>query len=496
MTLTAVVCALGVSIAASNAVPTETFALVVANNQPSAASALPSLRYADDDGARFYELFQLVTATVVLHSVLDDETQRLHPRVAGASRPPTIAHVDRSLRSLYAKIQAAHEAGHRTEFYFIFVGHGSAGDNGEGLMHFLDGEFSRSDLFHRVISKSPADLNHIIIDACNAFLFVAGRGESRESRIRRAVDQYLADETIAQHPNTGFLLSTSAATEVHEWSGFRAGVFSHEVRSALMGGADVDGNGAVTYPEVAAFLEAANKRVSDPRGRLEPWISAPQMLQQAALFDQTRTREPRSQVKIDGRLDGRWSVQDERGVRLADLHIAADGPVTLVLPSVRNHVLLGPQREIVLPTSMSRFLEARHLTAQPRDIEARGSLAHSYRRDLFAVPFGRGFYEGYASRPASHVVPEPSLQSKVQFNDHGAARWAGGALVVAGIAAVVTGGVMAAQALENAAAYRTEIGFRSDLSDRRSRAERQGLVSAVLIGLGAASTAGGLILVW
>ena len=53
--------------------------------------------------------------------------------------------------------------------------------------------------------------------------------------------------------NVGLLLSTSSARESHEWSGFESGVFSHEVRSGLYGAADADGDGRVSYAEIAAF---------------------------------------------------------------------------------------------------------------------------------------------------------------------------------------------------------------------------------------------------
>lgn len=470
-----------------------TFAVVIANNQPLPGETLSPLRYADDDGARFYELFELMSARVVLHSVLDAESQRLYPDVASVSRPPSRSEMQRSLATLFGEIEASRTSGRKTELYFVFVGHGSASSNGEGTMHFIDGGFTRSDLFQTVIAPSPADLNHVIIDACNAFLFVAGRGKSKNERIDRAVDQFLARETAARHPNTGFLLSTSAAEDVHEWSGFQAGVFSHEVRSALMGGADVDGDGAVTYPEVQAFLQAANGRVTDPRARLDPWVSPPALLQQAPLFDRARVSQPRSSVKVDGQMAGRWSVEDARGIRLADLNIAPDGPVTITLSPKRDHVLRGMKVEIPLPSTLARDLEADKLAAVEPEQSSRGPVADSFRRDLFAIPFGRSFYEGFASHPPPGAGVT-TITNEVPDTDTPVERWVGGSFAGAGVVAVATGVIFGVLANDDAAAYRRGVGFPEDLADLRSRAQDRQTLSSILVGTGIAAVAGGIFL--
>lgn len=472
-----------------------TFALVVANNQPLPGDGLSTLRYADDDGARFYELFELISTRAVIHSVLDSESQRLHPEVARVSRPPTRAAVERSLAELYKEIEATRATGRRTELYFVFVGHGSASESGEGTMHFLDGGFTRSNLFQTVVAPSPADLNHVIIDACNAFLFVAGRGSSKQSNIDRAVDQFLARETVARHPNTGFLLSTSAAEDVHEWSGFQAGVFSHEVRSALIGGADVNGDGAVTYPEVQAFLQAANGRVTDPRAKLDPWVSPPALLEQASLFDRARVVSPRSSVKVGGQLSGRWSVEDARGVRLADLHIAPDGPVTITLSPKRDHLLRSPKVEIPLPSTMARELEAGQLVARAPSESSRGAVAESYRRDLFAIPFGRSFYEGFLSHSPQNRIQ--SISTTAPTEDSTTQQWIGGGLVGVGVAAVVVGAVFGVMARDDANTYRQGVGFPDDLAAIRRNAEDRQTLSMILMSAGVAAMAGGgLLLMW
>ena len=65
--------------------------------------------------------------------------------------------------------------------------------------------------------------------------------------------------------------------------GAAIGVFSHEVRSALLGGADVDGDDRVTYRELASFVAVANEAV--PAGhRPEFFVRAPSAAREAEVF--------------------------------------------------------------------------------------------------------------------------------------------------------------------------------------------------------------------
>ena len=474
------------------------YVVIVANNRPlpEQDEGLDPLRYADDDGARFYEMFSLFARRVEILTVLDEESQRLHPEVAKVSRPPTASRLKRTLNKVYEDIQEASDRGEQTELFFVFVGHGSAMDNGEGVMHLLDEGFTRSDLFQHVVAPSPADTNHVIIDACNAFLFVAGRGQSKSQRIDRAVDQYLARETVAQYPNTGFLLSTSKAAEVHEWDGFRAGVFSHEVRSALLGGGDVDGDGAVTYPEVRAFLHAANGRVEDPRARLEPWVASPAQRNRAPLFDRAWVPVSTSEVRISNQMVGRWYVEDERGVRLVDLHVASDGPVTLTLSSQRDHFLRGQEAAIPLPTTVARVLNADRQPPQKISMRKRGGLAEAFRRDLFGIPFGKSFFEGYAlSRPKSlpDSVKVSESVPEAEGPDNTVRHWVGASLLGVGVASVAAGVVFGLMAADDAEAYRTATDGIDAVADLRSQAQDRQTVSNILLGAGVAAAVSGIV---
>ena len=82
------------------------YVLIIANNTGLDDTQAP-LRFADDDGARYYELLSPGARETVLLSVLDADTQTLHPGLAARTRPPTRA----ALQEALGRFNAAHERG-------------------------------------------------------------------------------------------------------------------------------------------------------------------------------------------------------------------------------------------------------------------------------------------------------------------------------------------------------------------------------------------------
>ncbi len=431
--------ALTLTLASATAAPPETasFAVVIANNK-SLDGGLADLEFADDDGARYHELLSLFASEVRVLSVLDAKTQRLHPKTSAVAEVPTRAAVLDALEDTFEAIRAAKSAGKRTAFYFVYVGHGSVDDDGEGTMHLFDARFSRSDLFQRVISKSPATVNHVVIDACNAYLLVAKRGAG-DAAVNRAIDDFLDREDLDRYPNTGVLLSTSNASDVHEWGRFAAGIFSHEVRSALAGAADVDADGEVTYDEVRAFLYAANGRIRDPRAKLEPFVAAPRVRLAEPLFERRRAAAAPS-VHVPSTLADRYFLEDGRGVRFADFNMSPDGPVTMTLVPQSVYFLRTDDSERVIPLDAVASVDASNLPSQPIELERRGAEEISFRRDLFSIPFGKAFYEGFRANPPPAVTavrpgPEPTFFTTPRVVALGLA----GAATAAGVVGAVFG---------------------------------------------------------
>lgn len=439
-------------VGASPGPDTESFAVVVANNK-SLDGGLADLEYADDDGARYHELLSLFASNIRVLSVLDARTQSLHPKTSAIAEVPTRATLLDALEDTFANVREAKARGKRTAFYFVYVGHGSVDDDGEGTMHLFDQRFSRSDLFQEVISKSPATVNHVVIDACNAYLLVAKRGAG-EAAVNRAIDDFLDREDLARYPNTGVLLSTSNASDVHEWGRFAAGIFSHEVRSALAGAADVDDDGQVTYDEVKAFLYAANGRIRDPRAKIEPFVAAPLVRLAEPLFERQRAPSAPS-VHVPSSLAGRYFLEDGRGVRFADFNMSPDGPVTMTLVPQSVYFLRSDDSERIIPLDAVAHVDAASMPRRPIELERRGAEEISFRRDLFSIPFGKAFFEGFRANPPPTVTAVRPPREDVFFTTP---RVVALSLAGAAAAAGITGAIFGARASNASDALRTYVG--------------------------------------
>ncbi|MBN2360272.1 MAG: caspase family protein, partial [Deltaproteobacteria bacterium] len=253
------------------------FALIIGSNQ-SPKPELPALRHADDDAAKYYELFAQLGEARLL-TVLDDASQASFGGLADRSLVPSRANLQTALDQLLAGVAAARQQGSKTAFYFIYSGHGDVGPGMQGLLYLGSEKFSRRDLYQQVIARSTADYNHVVIDACNAYFMVERRGDYRPDEAGAdhggLVQDLLAAEDLRNHPNTGVMLSTSDEADSHEWSRFGSGLFSHEVRSGLLGGADLDQDGSVGYDELAAYLAAANSKVDNPKAKIHYYAAAP-----------------------------------------------------------------------------------------------------------------------------------------------------------------------------------------------------------------------------
>ena len=380
------------------------YALIIANNA-SLDPKQADLRYADDDGARYYELFAPQARDTVLLSVLDEETQARHPGLAARTQPPTRSVLKQSLARLNTQMEEDRKAGRAPVLYFIFTGHGQRGAAGEGTVSLLDGAFNRSDLYKQVITPSPASFIHLIVDACDSYFFVNARGALPIGPAQTAaVTQHLASRELDRYPQVGVVLSTSSARESHEWSTISAGVFSHQVRSALAGAADVNRDGRVEYSELTAFIAAASQGVQDVRGKLDIFARPPPLDRSAALSDLGRSSGLGYMLVPEG-LGGRMWVEDTRGVRLADFHKERERPLVLALPVDRSYYLRTEGREARLKVARAGVVvDAGGLQWSTATVASRGAVEEAFREKLFGVAFGPSFYSGYVASQGQQAV--------------------------------------------------------------------------------------------
>ncbi|HYO53344.1 caspase family protein [Archangium sp.] len=383
------------------------YALIIANNTGLEPKQAP-LRYADDDGARYYELLSSRTKETVLLSVLDADTQALHPGLAARTRPPTRAALREALGRLNAHMAEDKARGDTPVLYFVFTGHGKRGPAGEGTVSLLDGPFTRTDLYSQVIAPSSAALVHLIVDACDSYYFVNSRGALPVAPAQaQAVQGLLATRELARYPHVGAVLSTTREQESHEWSAIRSGVFSHQVLSALAGAADVNADGRVEYSELRAFVAAASQGVEDVRGRLEVSIQPPALDHSAPLVD-LGDRARLGFLLLPAGLEGRLWVEDSRGIRVAELHKERERSVVLGLPPGYGYFLRGTGREAPFRfTRAGAVVDGGGLSWRDNSFAARGAVEDAFQDRLFSVPFGPHFYTGYmASLGQTPVAPE------------------------------------------------------------------------------------------
>jgi hypothetical protein len=396
------------------------FALVVGSNHtldPEQAA----LRFADDDAARVTELLTEADVDTELVTLLDRDSQAMFPALVARAHRPDGAGLDAAFAALLERMQAAKADGESVELLVYYSGHGDVGPDGQGYLT-LDGDkLTRARLFGELLSRSPADHNHIVIDACRSEQFVLSRGSDKhawkpdraDAELGRSVQQYLDQHHLGAFPNTGVVLAHSADQETHEWDRYRGGIFTHELLSGLRGGADLNGDGRIEYSELGAFVSAANHGVEDPRARLEVVVRPPVDDERRPLLVHGSLGAARLLVFGPGDRH-HYTVEDARGVRLADLRRSGEQPGYLRLPA--GDVFVGRRtdaedREEAQLAADSPKLQFAHLLAYaPAPSAARGSLDQAFRRGLFATPFGPGYYDGYTAQQGLLRLADPQWQ--------------------------------------------------------------------------------------
>lgn len=399
---------------------TRTYALIVANNG-SMDEGVKALKYADDDGARYYETFSSMAQQTTLLTVLDDDSQRVFPKLVSKTQAPTRRALRRSVAQLAKRIKADRAKGLKSEVYLVFTGHGNVDKQGQGYLSLQDGRLSRAQLMQEVLKPlSDASFTHLIIDACHAYFMVQSRGgpEWKDDRSAQTLDDefeaYMrASKGPSKRPaNLGVILSTSGTAEVHEWSRYRAGVFSHQLRSALLGAADVDQNGRITYLEVEAYLAAANAGVTNPKARISVWAKAPAQNRTHPLIRTGAYRNATTMTVAKG-TTGRLSLEDARGLRYMDVHRDPQVESTLILlkdpVDGRPYTLRTSDKEASVGLGSAKVHSGALAFADIQN-QARSSVEESFRTQLFTTPFGPGFFAGFQAAKLS----APQEQAQVQ----------------------------------------------------------------------------------
>jgi Caspase domain len=464
------------------------FALLIGSNL-SVDADLPPLHYADDDAAGYFDLFRLIGARTYLLTRTDDSTRRLHPQAAAEALEPRRAVLDQVVALVAADVAQAHARGLETQLYIAYAGHGGV-QNGQGYITLEDARISGSDL-SALTRRIPATRVHIIVDACASYSLAFGRGPGGE---RRPAHGFADTLGLADDPRVGLLLSTSPDGKSHEWEALQAGVFSHEVRSALYGAADVDGDGKVSYREVAAFVERANASI--PNARFRPEVHARPPHDSDVLLDVRAGLARR--VDIDGAHAGRYLLEDSRGVRLLDLHTSPGQAVHILRPAPGGTAYLtrmDTPQEFAIPPAPDVIAIA-DLTSSPPRAEARGAASDALEH-FFALPFDYGIVDAYRVEPPvlgpTADVPAPASAPASRASLRRTLGWTATGLGVAGLGIGAALSVMAVQASQDASASSSQ--QTAGANDSRVSNYNTGAVVSYIAG-GALLAGGVLTLVW
>jgi hypothetical protein len=372
------------------------FALIATNNR-SLDLTRPDLRYADDDGVKYAELFgELAGAeNVYLLTELDFESKRLYPGWVERVTPPTIAELDRAVEALARAARARKARGERVEVHVVLAGHGDI-DRGQGYVELADARLTSTDLEERILLRLEVDRVHLILDSCNSYFMLNPRKPGARRYVASAQD---SQALLERYPHVGALVSTSAEAVTYEWSELQSGIFSYEVRSGLRGAADADADGRITYLELAAFLYVANRSIPNELYRPKVYTRAPNGRDDEPLLTVSSSVLART-LHLSKGTARRLTIRDSLGVRVMDVHKDAGAELILRLPAgtgelgVYELITGGERPEIVFRTITTSTLSA----AAPPALGARGE-APVFEK-LFAEPFGPAAIDEYRSAAA------------------------------------------------------------------------------------------------
>ncbi|RYZ04297.1 MAG: hypothetical protein EOO73_24750 [Myxococcales bacterium] len=302
------------------------FAVVIGNNQ-SLGNRRAELRYADDDAARYFEILEtMAPGRVTLLADFDRDTQQLFPQARPRAAAPSRRNLEVAGKRLADQVRAARAAGHEVEVYFVFAGHGDVAQ-GEGFIELTDARFRARDLT-AWLKSIPFSRAHVILDSCNSFFMLGAR---KPGGRHFATSEDASRALASQLPNVGVFLSTSADGEAFEWSEIQSGIFSHVVRSGLLGAADANGDGQVSYVELAGFVDTATSDVRNPNMRPHVFARGPGARDGASIASlQSLTSVKRFELTDVGRL--RVRLRDANGVPLLDAHGESGLRLRLALP--------------------------------------------------------------------------------------------------------------------------------------------------------------------
>jgi hypothetical protein len=317
-------------------------------------------------------------------------------------------------------------------------------------------------------------------DACNAALLVNSRGSTDRRKVRRT------SLKLEGYPNVGVVLSSSTVGEVHEWGKYLSGIFSHEVRSALLGAGDLNDDGEVGFAELAAFVAAANAEVKNEIYRISPYIRPPLTAPNLPIVSLKNGKFP-ARVRLPADFAGKAHLVNSELVRFADFHKAPGHAFWIGIPGNEGFVVVHGDTEYVIPPNAAGDYNLADLEQRNRTVlSARGPSAYFEKR-LFARPFDRKKAQLWLQKQYSKSLVVQRLEIEPWYaNGQAWALFGGGVAMIGGAA----GFHAAAFSAHDDARDALWADARQTANDEAARNEK---IAAGLYAVGGAATIGSVL---
>lgn len=397
------------------------FSLHVGVNAPPDDTSMPPLRYADDDAARMFLFMRRFTDTARLAAILDDETQKKYPALASQSITPAKQELESTLAFFSEQMRRERKLGKKVLFYFSYSGHGKQMGSETRMM--LKGDtFDRQWLEDNVLTL-PADIIHLMIDACHAEGLVGQRGlvtaetDASSIPVSSEIQSALVSESLFdRYPHVGAIVSASSEQQSYEWSRLGAGVFTHELLSAFAGAGDVNGDSEIAYSEAAAFIASANRSVADSRARPSVISQAPRINRNTPIIS-LKWLKNATLLKGDTSTLGRFFIEQSNGERLLDANLEPGAVFALSVPAQTPLWIWADGKNAAFSAVPGQTVLISELSFQEAESTQRGAVENAFHRGLFSTPYGVAYYSGWID--SSREVGVTFLQF-TRSNDSGA----------------------------------------------------------------------------
>lgn len=310
---------------------------------------------------------------------------------------PTRDGLQRAMRSLSRKMEAARDSGDRLEFFFYYSGHSDE----EGLL--LREERFGYDELRWFLESLPSDVRVAILDSCASGAITRSKGG-----VRRPAFLVDASSAVKGH---AFLTSSSADEVAQESDRIRGSYFTHHLLAGLRGAADTRSSGTVTLTDAYryAFQETLAHTERTLGGAQHPAYEM-QLVGTGDLVI-TDLRNTSAGLALEAELAGRIYVRDASGHLVVEVRKLDSVPMELGIPPGTYEVTVSDgaalyEGTVVLEEDRRTVLEKsrlRRTTAEPTSF--RGGALPGERAgegEPRVVPFELSFAPGLGTDFGGH----------------------------------------------------------------------------------------------